>query len=129
MSRKKKDLIIIQIITIIGIIGSIIITITSTINQKGIITILVMEEKGVIQGKIVIKEEVIIEVKAKVKVIVINIILNIAKINIEIINMIQIVEKKKYQIKKNHIHHLILARIHRQVLPILINLPYYIPIL
>ena len=54
MSRKKKDLIVIQIITIIGIIGSIIITITSTINQKGIITILVMEEKGVIQGKIVI---------------------------------------------------------------------------
>lgn len=129
MSRKKKDLIIIQIITIIGIIGSIIITITSTINQKGIITILVMEEKGVIQGKIVIKEEVIIEVKAKVKVIVINIILNIAKINIEIINMIQIVEKKKYQIKKNHIHHLILVRIHLQVLPILINLPYCIPIL
>ena len=125
MSRKKKDLIVIQIITIIGIIGSIIITITSTINQKGIITILVMEEKGVIQGKIVIKEEI----KAKVKVIVINIILNIAKINIEIINMIQIVEKKKYQIKKNHIHHLILARIHLQVLPILINLPYYIPIL
>ena len=129
MSRKKKDLIIIQIITIIGIIGSIIITITSTINQKGIITILVMEEKGVIQGKIVIKEEVIIEVKAKVKVIVINIILNIAKINIEIINMIQIVEKKKYQIKKNHIHHLILVRIHLQVLHILINLPYCIPIL
>ena len=95
MSRKKKDLIIIQIITIIGIIGSIIITITSTINQKGIITILVMEEKGVIQGKIVIKEEVIIEVKAKVKVIVINIILNIAKINIEKTNMIQIVEQKK----------------------------------
>ena len=129
MSRKKKDLIIIQIITIIGIIGSIIITITSTINQKGIITILVMEEKGVIQGKIVIKEEVIIEVKAKVKVIVINIILNIAKINIEIINMIQIVEKKKYQIKKNHIHHLIQVRIHLQVLLILINLPYCIPIL
>ena len=130
MSRKKKDLIIIQIITIIGIIGSIIITITSTINQKGIITILVMEEKGVIQGKIVIKEEVIIEVKAKVKVIVINIILNIAKINIEIINMIQIVEQKKnYQIKKNHIHHLIQVRIHLQVLLILINLPYCIPIL
>ena len=129
MSRKKKDLIVIQIITIIGIIGSIIITITSTINQKGIITILVMEEKGVIQGKIVIKEEVIIEVKAKVKVIVINIILNIAKINIEIINMIQIVEKKKYQIKKNHIHHLIQVRIHLQVLLILINLPYCIPIL
>lgn len=130
MSRKKKDLIIIQIITIIGIIGSIIITITSTINQKGIITILVMEEKGVIQGKIVIKEEVIIEVKAKVKVIVLNIILNIAKINIEIINMIQIVEQKKnYQIKKNHIHHLIQVRIHLQVLLILINLPYCIPIL
>jgi len=130
MSRKKKDLIIIQIITIIGIIGSIIITITSTINQKEIITILVMEEKGVIQGKIVIKEEVIIEVKAKVKVIVINIILNIAKINIEIINMIQIVEQKKnYQIKKNHIHHLIQVRIHLQVLLILINLPYCIPIL
>ena len=126
MSRKKKDLIIIQIITIIGIIGSIIITITSTINQKGIITILVMEEKGVIQGKIVIKEGV----KAKVKVIVINIILNIAKINIEIINMIQIVEQKKnYQIKKNHIHHLIQVRIHLQVLLILINLPYCIPIL
>ena len=129
MSRKKKDLIIIQIITIIGIIGSIIITITSTINQKGIITILVMEEKGVIQGKIVIKEEVIIEVKAKVKVIVINIILNIAKINIEIINMIQIVEQKNiYQTKENHIHHLIQNQTHLPVLLVPINLPYYIPI-
>jgi hypothetical protein len=88
-----------------------------------------MEEKEVIQGKIVIREKETVEVEEKVKVIVINIILNIAKINIEIINMIQIVEKKKYQIKKNHIHHLILARIHLQVLPILINLPYCIPIL
>ena len=95
------------------------------INRREIIIIILMERKEAIQGKKVI----IVEVEVKMKVIVINIILNIAKINIEIINMIQIVEKKKYQIKKNHIHHLIQVRIHLQVLPILINLPYYIPIL
>ena len=54
-----------------------------------------MEEKEVIQGKIVIREKVTVEVEEKVKVIVINIILNIAKINIEKTNMIQIVEQKK----------------------------------
>ena len=98
------------------------------IHTKGIIIILAMEGKEVIQEKIFIRGKIVIEVKAKVKVIIINIILNIAKINIEIINMIQIVEKKKYQIKKNHIHHLIQSQIHHQVLLIQINLPYYIPI-
>ena len=88
-----------------------------------------MQGKEVIQGKIVIREKVAIGVKAKVKVIVINIILNIAKINIERKNMIQIVEQKKiHQIKTNHTHHLIQNQIHLQVLLVPINLPYYIPI-
>ena len=65
------------------------------IHKKCIIIILVMEEKEVIQGKIVIREKETVEVEEKVKVIVINIILNIAKINIEKTNMIQIVEQKK----------------------------------
>ena len=99
------------------------------IHKKGIIIILAMEGKEVIQGKIVIREKVAIGVKAKVKVIVINIILNIAKINIERKNMIQIVEQKKiHQIKTNHTHHLIQNQIHLQVLLVPINLPYYIPI-
>ena len=126
---KKKNIIIIKIITIIGIIGSMIIMKQSIIHKKGIIIILVMEGKEVIQGKIVIREKVSIEVEAKAKVIVINIILNIAKINIEKKNMIQIVEQKKiHQIKTNHTHHLIQNQIHLQVLLVPINLPYYIPI-
>ena len=126
---KKKNIIIIKIITIIGIIGSIIIMKQSIIHKKGIIIILVMEGKEVIQGKIAIREKVAIEVEAKAKVIVINIILNIAKINIEKKNMIQIVEQKKiHQIKTNHTHHLIQNQIHLQVLLVPINLPYYIPI-
>ena len=89
-----------------------------------------MEGKEPIQGKIIIREKIVIEVKTKVKVIVINIILNIAKINIEIINMIQIVEQKNiYQTKENHIHHLIQNQTHLPVLLVPINLPYYIPIL
>ena len=126
---EKKNLIIIKIITIIGIIGSMIIMKQNIIHKKCIIIILVMEEKEVIQGKIVIREKETVEVEEKVKVIVINIILNIAKINIEKTNMIQIVEQKKiYQIKKNHTLHLIQIQTHLQVLLVLINLPYYIPI-
>ena len=99
------------------------------IHTKGIIIILAMEGKEVIQEKIFIRGKIVIEVKAKVKVIIINIILNIAKINIEKKNMIQIVKQAKiYQINKNHIHHLIQSQIHHQVLLIPINLPYYIPI-
>ena len=99
------------------------------IHKKGIIIILAMEGKEVIQEKIFIRGKIVIEVKAKVKVIIINIILNIAKINIEKTNMIQIVEQKKiYQIKKNHTLHLIQIQTHLQVLHVPINLPYYIPI-
>ena len=99
------------------------------IHKKGIIIILAMEGKEVIQEKIFIRGKIVIEVKAKVKVIIINIILNIAKINIEKKNMIQIVKQAKiYRINKNHIHHLIQSQIHHQVLLIQINLPYYIPI-
>lgn len=99
------------------------------IHKKGIIIILAMEGKEVIQEKIFIRGKIVIEVKAKVEVIIINIILNIAKINIEKKNMIQIVKQAKiYQINKNHIHHLIQSQIHLQVLLIPINLPYYIPI-
>jgi hypothetical protein len=99
------------------------------IHKKGIIIILAMEGKEVIQEKIFTRGKIVIEVKAKVEVIIINIILNIAKINIEKKNMIQIVKQAKiYHINKNHIHHLIQSQIHHQVLLIQINLPYYIPI-
>ena len=61
------------------------------INRRGIIIIILMERKEAIQGKKVI----IVEVEVKMKVIVINIILNIANINTEKKNMIQIAEQKK----------------------------------
>ena len=95
------------------------------INRRGIIIIILMERKEAIQGKKVI----IVEVEVKMKVIVINIILNIANINTEKKNMIQIAEqKKKYRIKINRTHHLIQSRILPRVLLIQINLPCYIPI-
>ena len=93
------------------------------INRRGIIIIILMERKEAIQGKKVIIVEV------KMKVIVINIILNIANINTEKKNMIQIAEqKKKYRIKINRTPHLIQSRILPRVLLIQINLPCYIPI-
>ena len=95
------------------------------INRRGIIIIILMERKEAIQGKKVI----IVEVEVKMKVIVINIILNIANINTEKKNMIQIAEqKKKYRIKINHTPHRIQSRILPRVLHIQINLPCYIPI-
>ena len=98
------------------------------INQK--LIIIIMEEKEVIQ-EIVTEFK---EVEAKVEVIVINIIINIANINIEMIIIELIVRLKKiYQIKKNHILHQIqnliyLIQILLRVLLIQINLPCYIPI-
>ena len=78
MSRKKKDLIVIQIITIIGIQGSMIITILQNIIiLEEIIIIIEMAEIRAIQGKRII---------ARVKVI--NIIVNIVNINIGKINIV-----------------------------------------
>ena len=133
ISNQKKFLekIIIIIITIIiniGIQGSMIISKMNIINQK--LIIIIMEEKEVIQ-EIVTEFK---EVEAKVEVIVINIIINIANINIEMIIIELIVQLKKiYQIKKNHILHQIQNLIHLiqillRVLLIQINLPCYIPI-
>ena len=89
-----------------------------------------MEGKEVIQGIVIIFKEV--EVKVEVKVI--NIIINIAIINIEmiIIELIALL-KKIFRIKKNRILHLIqnlinLIQIRLRVLRIQINLPCYIPI-
>ena len=98
-------------------------------NQK-LIIIITMEGKEVIQGIVIIFKEV--EVKVEVKVI--NIIINIAIINIEmiIIELIALL-KKIFRIKKNRILHLIqnlinLIQIRLRVLRIQINLPCYIPI-
>ena len=125
---EKIIIIIITIIINIGIQGSMIISKMNIINQK--LIIIIMEEKEVIQ-EIVTEFK---EVEAKVEVIVINIIINIANINIEMIIIELIVQLKKiYQIKKNHILHQIqnliyLIQILLRVLLIQINLPCYIPI-
>ena len=117
--QKKKNIIIIKNITIIGIRGSmIIIILQNIIILEEIIIIIEITEIRAIQGKRII---------ARVKVI--NIIVNIVNINIGKINIVQIVEPKKIN---HHIHHLNLNLVNQiqnhLAHHIRINLPYYIPI-